>query len=76
MPTYWVWLEYISFVRWTFVALMANEFGDAPGGDTVLALFDLQSWSVWQGVVGLVCQIVIYRALALVCMAYVNREKR
>lgn len=76
VPTYWVWLEYVSFVRWTFVALMANEFGGVSGGDAVLALFDLQSWSVWQGVVGLVCQIVIYRGLALVCMAYVNREKR
>ena len=77
VPVWWVYMEYISFIRWSFVAAMANQFvGTGPRGDAAMELFDLQGWNVWNGVLGLVGQLIIYRLLALVTMKYVNREKR
>jgi len=77
VPNYWVWIEYISFVRWAFVSLMVNEFeGTGPVGEQALQLFELESWNVWNGVVGLVCQFIIYRILTLVAFRFVHQEKR
>ena len=77
VPVYWDWIEYMSFLRWAFVALMVNEFkGTGPAGEQALALLELESWNVWNGVVGLVCQLIIYRILALVAFRFVHQEKR
>jgi hypothetical protein len=56
---------------------MVNQFGDGtPQGTATLQLFGLEDGSIWSSVLALVCQIIIYRALALLCIAFVNNEKR
>lgn len=76
MPIYFVWIEYISFLRWAFIALMVNEFQGTPDGEAFLVVYKLDSWSVWNGAVGLVCQFIIYRVLGLVALRFANQEKR
>lgn len=77
VPVWWIWLEYISFLRYGFIGLMVNQFADGtPEGQATLALFGLEDGNIWSSVVALVCQLIIYRALALVCIAFVNNEKR
>lgn len=29
-PKYFIWVQYISFIKWTFQAIMLNEFTDVP----------------------------------------------
>ena len=76
IPDWWIWLEYISFLKYGFAAMMVNEFRGVPEGEPVLALFGLTNTEIWTNALALICQFIIYRGLAFIAIRFVNREKR
>jgi len=91
LPDWWVWMYYISFIRYSFDALMANEFAGVTfscseqeisdnicaitNGDQILKNFGITA-PIWSSVIALICQYIIYRTLTLVAFWLVYKEKR
>lgn len=76
MPTYWVFMHYISLFKYPFESFLVNEFSD-PGscvehemglcvlrGEDLLREEGLEEESRWRNVVVMVCFILAYRFLS------------
>lgn len=79
IPNYFVWLKYISFFFYSFMALLINEFdGETfhcdslpPGaicpqttGQEVIASYGFSDYSIWVGFLGMSMVYIVYRVLA------------
>ncbi|GAB4818157.1 hypothetical protein N2152v2_005203 [Parachlorella kessleri] len=81
IPKYWRWLAYINFMRYSWGALMLNQFGgdrdvQLLGGDTVLQYYSLSGadkW-VWLGIE--FSFFLVFFFLAFVALTLVSHVKR
>lgn len=73
IPDFLIWLEKISFIRWSFEALVWNEFEGASltpslyaptgSGDEVMSFLGF-TWSYWASLGMLVLITIVYRIIA------------
>lgn len=75
IPPWWIWMYYASLFRYSFSALMINEFGGTENA-AILVQFGISPATIWQCAVALICMFIIFRLLALIVIAFVNTEKR
>jgi ATP-binding cassette subfamily G (WHITE) protein 2 len=76
LPSWWIWMSWISFFRWSFQSLMVNQFAGTAAGDQLLVNYGFSGWSIYNGCLGLIAQIIIFRVLAFVIIRFANKEKR
>lgn len=76
---YWRWVGYVDFLRYSWGALMINQFKDV---DTVtfdtetLTYFSLQTYNEWQFFGYLSIFVAFFCIMAWVCLAYVKHVVR
>ncbi len=76
LPVWWGWMSWISFFRWSFQSVMINQFAGTVAGDVVLVNYGFDGWAIYNGCLGLIAQIIIFRVLTFVVIKYANKEKR
>lgn len=80
IPSYWSWASHISFARWSFEALILNEFAGVSSDDDEDAEYWLKYWhfygrDVSRAFFRFVCQVAIFHILALVAMRVVSFQR-
>jgi hypothetical protein len=62
--------------KYSWAALMINEFGGTVAGDDFLATFKLDTVLPWSNFVALALLFVGFRFFSLLGLALANKEKR
>jgi hypothetical protein len=86
IPIYYKWIYYISFFRYSYEALLANEFRGLqfacnnssciPTGEVELQRLGMADVNIWENVAILAGMAVAYRLLAYFCLRFLYKEKR
>jgi len=81
MPAYWKWYSYLDFVRYSWGALMRNHFSETDpvftqDGSTVLQYYSLDGINMWDFTGFNAIFFIVFGALALLCLSYVQHQKR
>lgn len=90
IPSWWIWVYYISWMRYIYPAMMNNEFRGAnftcaPGttsclqtGDQVLVAYGIPTDAniIWQWILVVIGMIIIFRFFTYLVIAFAQKEKR
>ncbi len=91
IPSWWIWMYWWSFFRYTYPALMINEFlgetftcsltnstGCFRTGEQVLLAYGITPDAniVWQWILVLIGWWVLYRVLAYLVIEFLQKERR
>lgn len=80
VPWYWSWAPDFSFARWSFEALIINEFHGIDDDDGAGATYWLKHWNFynhtkWPVFTIFVLQVAVFHLLALLAMRFVSFER-
>lgn len=90
VPSYFLWLSYMSWFRYGNEALLINQWADVSEGDimctrsnstcpssgnVVLETYNFTANDFYWDVGALFCLIVLFRALSLICLKYRSSSK-
>ena len=77
------WAPTVSFARWAYQSLVINEFPPSRAeriipsmNDVLLADYGYDGYDKWDGVLPLVLNAFIFRALTYCATKFINFEKR
>ncbi|GAX75653.1 hypothetical protein CEUSTIGMA_g3097.t1 [Chlamydomonas eustigma] len=79
IPNYWNWYSYLDFIRYSFTALMANQFsgGDPVYQDTTfLTSFSLQGQNQWRNLGFSSLFFIFFFVCALTVMTFKKYQSR
>lgn len=76
IPVYWRYtFRYLSFIAYGFAAVGNSTFSGTPN-EAVIAMYELDEYSVWTNIGCLFAMIVLWRSLALLGVKYVSFYSR
>ena len=80
IPAYWSWYYYIDLMRYSFGALMINQWEDNDpawaGGQTLLDAYDLKGVNKWEYLLYLLLFFAAFFVMALAAITHVNHGRR
>jgi len=80
IPPWWNWYSYIDFIRYSFTALMVNQFGgnDPPfqGTTSVLAAFAIEGQDKWRNLGFAALFFIFFFTCALLTMTFKKYQVR
>jgi ABC-type multidrug transport system permease subunit len=80
IPAYWSWYYYVDLMRYSFGALMINQWEDGDpawaGGETLLEAYDLEGADKWAYLGVLLVFFFAFFAMALGAITYVDHSRR
>jgi len=92
LDPYWVWLNYISFPRYTFMALIVNQFRSVDTlcpsdpvngtgcvyrtGEQYIRILGFQDWEWWYSIFGLVGLLLLFLFLAALGLTILGLGRR
>ena len=80
IPAYWSWYYYVDLMRYSFGALMINQWEDGDpdwaGGETLLEAYDLEGEDKWAYLGVLLVFFFAFFAMALGAITYVDHSRR
>ncbi len=74
-PIWWTYIEHLSLFKYSWAALMNNQFGGTPEGTLFLAQFQIGQ-SNWSNFLAMALLFVGFRVFGFLGMLFVNTEKR